>query len=145
MEDKGDTDDSAADEFLRNQDGVDSHGKNATADGQQKQVEEESFQGFGSARFAFHTFKLRGCHRFLVPWMNGGAGGGKMTARSDDHRGVPGNCSIVLGLVRARGKFLSQILRESTWSTTQPSRRFLPDSYTTQTLICLGLKSLLLR
>jgi hypothetical protein len=79
MEDKGDTNDSAADELLRNQDGVDSHGENATADGQQKQVEEESFQGLGPARFAFYTIKLRGYHRFLVPWMNDGAGGGKMT------------------------------------------------------------------
>jgi hypothetical protein len=77
MEDQGDTDDPATDEFLRNQDGVDTHGKNATADGQQKQIEEESFQGLGSARFAFRAFKLRGCHRFLVPWMNGGAGGGR--------------------------------------------------------------------
>jgi len=36
MEDKGDTDDTAADKFLRNQNGVDTHGKNATAGGQQK-------------------------------------------------------------------------------------------------------------
>ena len=67
MEDKGDTDDSAADKFLRYQDGVDTDGKNATADGQQKHVEEESFQGLGSARFAFRAYKLRGCHMCFVP------------------------------------------------------------------------------
>ena len=77
MEDKGNTDNTATDEFLRDQDRIDAHCKNATADGQQKQIEEEPFQGLGSAWFAFNTFKLIVCHVSLIPWRSGGTVGGE--------------------------------------------------------------------